>query len=74
MIAALTFGTKVIGTDVAFEGIEDDSENKLFFQKVLPTEYEDLLNNWITEKKEVKQSAAIEFFTRYNENHFPDLL
>ena len=74
VIDALTSGTKVIGTDVAFEGIEDNSECKLFLQKGLPREYEDLLNNWITEKKEVKQSAAIEFFTRYNENHFPDLL
>ncbi len=74
VIDALTSGTKVIGTDVAFEGIEDNTECKLFLQKVLPSEYEYLLNNWITEKKEVKQSAAIEFFTRYNENHFPDLI
>lgn len=74
VIDALTSGTKVVGTDVAFEGIEDNSENKLFLKKTLSSEYENLLNNWIPEKKEVKQSASTEFFTRYNENHFPDLL
>ncbi|AEE17298.1 glycosyltransferase [Treponema brennaborense] len=74
VIDALSCGCSVIGTDIAFEGIEDNSENKLFYVADLPGEYADLLNQWKTVSAENKQAVADEFFLRYNKNHFTDLI
>lgn len=74
VIDALSSGTVVIGTNVAFEGIEDNVENKLFINCAAPEEYAQILNNWKVVNVENKQNAATEFFNRYNTNHFTDFL
>lgn len=74
VIDALSSGTVVIGTNVAFEGIEDNVDNKLFINCAAPEEYAQILNNWKVVNVENKQNAATEFFNRYNTNHFTDFL
>lgn len=74
VIDALSSGTCVIGTDVAFEGIEDNATNKLFFRAESADGFIAILDNWRTINVEEKQAAADEFFARYNKNHFTDLL
>ena len=74
VIDALSSGTVVIGTNVAFEGIEDNVGNKLFINCAAPEEYAQILNNWKVVNVENKQNAATEFFNRYNTNHFTDFL
>lgn len=74
VIDALSSGTPVIGTSVAFEGIEDNKRNKLFFYAESPQEYINLINSWNPITVKEKQIAADEFFERYNKNHFPDIL
>lgn len=74
VVDALTSGTPVIGTDVTFEGLQDNSETKLFHLAKEPNEFADIVNNWIDIAKASKQAAANEFFDRYNTNHFPDYL
>ncbi|HAZ96118.1 MAG TPA: glycosyl transferase family 1 [Treponema sp.] len=80
VIDALSSGTPVIGTEVAFEGIQDNSENPLFFEastsekKKLAQKFADILNNWKSISAKQKQSSADEFFERYNRNKFADLL
>ncbi len=74
VIDTLSSGTCVIGTDIAFEGIEDNAEHGLFFFAESPEEFADILNNWQTVDFSEKQAAADEFFARYNSNHFADLL
>ena len=74
VIDALSSGSAVIGTDVAFEGIEDNAKHPLFFSADSPEEFADILNNWQTVDFSEKQAAADEFFARYNSNHFTDLL
>ena len=74
VIDALSSGTCVVGTSIAFEGIEDNKENKLFFRAESIDGFIAILNNWRTIDVSVKQKAADEFFARYNTNHFPDLL
>lgn len=74
VIDALSSGTCVIGTDVAFEGIEDNTENNLFFHADTPEVFVEILKKWKTVDVNQKQSAADEFFERYNTNHFTDLL
>ena len=72
VIDALSSGTCVVGTAVAFEGIEDNAKNRLFFFSDSADGFVAILNNWRTIDKEAKQQAADEFFTRYNTNHFAD--
>ena len=74
VIDALSSGSAVIGTDVAFEGIEDNTAHGLFFFAESPEEFADILNNWQPLALSEKQAAADEFFARYNSNHFTDLL
>lgn len=74
VIDALSSGTPVIGSSVAFEGILDNPNCKLFNQFETPEEYIQAINNWINIKVDFKQQAADEFFTRYDVNHFTDLL
>lgn len=74
VIDALTSGTSVIGTDVAFEGIEDNAENPLFFKKHYPKEFAETLNGWHSVSAADKQAAADEFFSRYDANHFADMV
>lgn len=79
VIDALSSGTPVIGTEVAFEGIEDNSKNPLFFEastseKKLAQKFADILTNWNRVSAKQKQSSADEFFERYNKNKFADLL
>ncbi len=73
VIDALSCGTSVIGTDVAFEGIEDNKKNKLFYKCNSRDEYISLLNEWKNVNKEIKQDAANEFLERYDTNHFSDI-
>lgn len=80
VIDSLSFGTPVIGTEVAFEGIEDNSTNPLFFEastfekKKLAQKFADILTNWKSISAKQKQSSADEFFERYNRNKFADLI
>ena len=74
VIDALTSGTNVIGTNVAFEGIEDNINNKLFTLAEKNDEYINAINNWKKYTVKQKQDAATEFFDKYNKNHFTDLL
>ena len=74
VIDALSSGTCVIGTKVAFEGIEDNEKNRLFFMAESPDAFAAILNNWRNVSAVQKQAAADEFFARYNTNHFTDLL
>lgn len=74
VIDALSSGTSVLGTDVAFEGIEDNKNNQLFYRLYKAEEYANILNNWNNKSVNDKQNAADEFFINYNTNHFTDLL
>ena len=74
VIDALSSGTCVIGTDVAFEGIEDNVQNSLFYHACSPESFGETLRKWQTVDVKQKQSAADEFFERYNTNHFTDLI
>lgn len=79
VIDALSSGTPVIGTEVAFEGIEDNSANLLFFEaktseKKLAKKISDILTNWKNISVRQKQSSADEFFERYNKNKFADMI
>lgn len=74
VIDALSSGTCVIGTKVAFEGIEDNEKNRLFFMAESPDAFAAILNNWRAIGTASKQAAADEFYSRYNTNHFTDLL
>lgn len=72
VIDSLSSGTPVVGTDIAFEGITDNTENRLFVPCDSVQDFASALNNWRTVSTEFKQAAANEFFDRYNSNHFPD--
>lgn len=74
VIDALSSGTSVVGTDVTFEGIEDNSKNPLFLKINSAEQCIKILENWKETEKKQKQAAADEFFERYNTNHFVDLL
>lgn len=74
VIDALSSGTCVIGTNVAFEGIEDNEKIRLFFRAESPDAFAAILNNWRSIDVQTKQAAANEFFERYNTNHFSDFL
>lgn len=74
VIDALTIGCPVIGSDVAFEGISDNKETTLLYLCSDNKDYTDLINNWSMWDVQKRQSAADEFYERYNTNHFPDLL
>lgn len=69
VVVTLTTGTPVIGTDVAFEGIEDNSNITLFKHATTIEEYINILNGWQSLDKKVKVLAAEEFYNRYNTNH-----
>ena len=70
VIDALSSGTVVIGTDVAFEGIEDNVVNNLFNVCTNPDDYIRVINNWKKIDVDYKQYAANEFYDRYDTNHF----
>lgn len=74
VIDALSSGTPVLGTSVAFEGIVDNKKNSLFFKLEEDKQYIKIINDWTNIKSEFKQESAIEFFDRYNKNHFTDLI
>lgn len=74
VIDALSSGTPVIGTDIAFEGIEDNSKNSLFFKISSSEDCVKIFEGWKGISKEQKQTAADEFFARYNANHFVDMI
>ena len=74
VIDALSSGTPVIGSDVAFEGIEDNINYKLFYRCATEDDYISVLENWTKKEIGFRQIAADEFFSRYNANHLPDLL
>lgn len=74
VIDALTSGTSVIGTNVTFEGIEDNQKYKLFYNAKKPEDFARIINNWKTVSVESKKLASKEFLDRYNTGHFPDIL
>lgn len=74
VIDALTSGTSVIGTNVTFEGVEDNQEHKLFYNAKKPEDFARIINNWKTVSVESKKLASKEFLDRYNTGHFPDIL
>ena len=74
VIDALSCGTPVIGTDIAFEGVVDNEKHKLFHTAKNTAEIMAILKTWNEVTAEYKQNAADEFFRRYDTNHFPDLL
>lgn len=69
VVDAMSTGTPVIGTDVAFEGIEDNSELCLMKRANKAEDYINILNSWQFIEEDVKELAAKEFFDRYNTNH-----
>lgn len=74
VIDALSSGTKVIGTPVAFEGIEDNGNYPLFVQCTFATDFATVINNWNSNSVGDKANARAEFLERYDTNHFPDLI
>lgn len=74
VIDALSSGTSVIGTEVAFEGIEDNEKKPLFFKARQAEDFCKILQNWKSVSYERKQDAADDFFSRYNKNHFADMI
>lgn len=74
VIDALSCGTKVIGTYVTFEGIEDNKKNPLFVRCSSAADFADTLNNWKLYGAGNKSVARDEFCARYSINHFPDLI
>lgn len=80
VIDALSSGTPVIGTEVTFEGIEDNDKNPLLFKagtsekKKLAQKIADILTNWKRISVNQKQNSTDEFFERYNRDKFADLL
>ncbi len=74
VIDALTAGCPVIGTSVAFEGIEDNKNSCLLYNCESAQDYIRLLDNWTMKSVEWRQQAADEFFHRYNNNHFSDYI
>lgn len=72
VVDSLTAGTPVIGTEVAFEGLKDNEDVKLFYRADNELEFSNIINNWQEIDSGQKQKAADEFHTRYNKNHFPD--
>lgn len=74
VLDALSSGTPVIGTDIAFEGIMDNAKYKLFVNCESIGDFVSALNGWHTVNVEFKQAAADEFFLRYNSGHFTDTI
>lgn len=74
VIDALSSGTPVIGTDVAFEGIEDNKNFPLFFKVDSSEDCVKAISSWKQISKSQKQNAADEFFARYNTKHFADMI
>lgn len=72
VVDALTSGTSVVGTDVAFEGLSDNEEYSLFYCAKTPEKYAETINEWKYRDRAYKQAAANEFYKRYDENHFTD--
>ena len=74
VIDALSSGTSVIGTEVAFEGIEDNTDFRLFYKAERAEDFVRILCGWRSVSSADKQSAADEFFARYNADRFADIL
>lgn len=74
VIDALTTGTPVIGTAIAFEGIEDNKNYNLFYQAEKDEQFVKIIDEWINIGTDFKQNAADEFYNRYNCNHFPEVI
>lgn len=74
VVDALTSGTPVIGTGITFEGISDNQLVQMFYKGESNEDFVSLIDNWKLLNKEKKQSAANEFFERYNTKHFTELI
>lgn len=72
VIDALTSGTSVIGTDVAFEGIEDNAVRSLFHRADSASAFAQILNSWNSVSASEKQAASDEFCARYDSCRFAD--
>lgn len=74
VIDALSSGTSVIDTEVAFEGIEDNTTCRLFCKADRAEDFVRILGEWRSVSPADKQAAADEFFARYNGGHLVDML
>lgn len=74
IVDSLTSGTPVIGTQVAFEGLTDNEEYKMFWDANDEKKMAYILNNWKLINENYKKSASQEFISKYNTNHFVDSL
>lgn len=74
VLDALTAGTPVIGTPIAFEGIDDNEQFKLLHCADNEKDFIKILNNWENISIDYKQNASDEFCSRYNCNHFADII
>lgn len=74
VIDALSSGTPVIGTDIAFEGITDNDQNSLFNLAYVAADFIFKLNNWKQINIFYKINARDEFFNQYDKNYFSDYL
>lgn len=74
VIDALSFGTKVIGTEIAFEGIDDNAAHSLFCRAHRADDFIRILRGWQSVSRAEKQVASEEFRARYNANHFADTI
>lgn len=72
VVDAMSTGTMVIGTKVAFEGIEDNNRTCLMKMANTAEDYIKQLNNWQFINIDVKKMAAKEFFDRYDTNHITE--
>ncbi len=72
VIDALSIGTSVIGTEVAFEGIE--CPNEMFFLANQKKDYISIINSWKNVNFTFKNRQMINFVEYYNKNKFVDYL
>lgn len=74
VIDALSSGTKVIGTEIAFEGIDDNAAHPLLCRAHRADDFIRILRGWQSVSCAEKQAASEEFRARYNTTHFADTI
>lgn len=73
VIESLAVGTSVIGTDIAFEGIDDLGDNSMIICDTA-VEYANAINFFPTEIFEKKKNTKLLFEKSYDSNSFEDVL
>lgn len=72
VIDALSAGTPVIGTNIAFEGIYNVNDSLILAMEA--KEYIEILNNWSELSTTQRNKNKNDFISFYSANHFPDYL